>query len=292
MNKNFSLGIVDDYFVRIEFQTRGSPNVHVFFWISTAPSLFKGSLENELIAYINKHIHTHLPQDNNPLRNLIVSRQMHKHVYCKTTRKQCRFNFPRPCCPKTRIRKHDEIRHNTNFYETFRPSGCEYLNSYHPLIFPKWDANIDIQMVNGARGLWEYVCKYISKTEPFDLKQKLLEIISKNISLQTTNVQKLLSLLTMCVLKHRTLSAQEAAYRTIGLPLCRFSRTVIRINTHVPEKRYKLLKPKKILDNLPSHSVEVFYDNVIDHYRNRPKELEDICLYDFATLYKIGSTST
>lgn len=37
--KTQPLGKVNDYFIRVEFQCRGSPHLHLFLWIDDAPSL-------------------------------------------------------------------------------------------------------------------------------------------------------------------------------------------------------------------------------------------------------------
>ena len=44
-------------------------------------------------------------------------------------------------------------------------------------------------------------------------------------------------------LSNREVSAQEAVYRALSLPLIRSSRIVIFVNTDLPEKRCKIFKP-------------------------------------------------
>lgn len=50
------LGKVVDYFVRVEFQNRGSPHCHIFFWIENFSEIF--SDHKKLVKYINDVIST------------------------------------------------------------------------------------------------------------------------------------------------------------------------------------------------------------------------------------------
>ena len=51
------------------------------------------------------------------------------------------------------------------------------INAYNPTIRLHWQANMDIQLVNGTFGVAYYVCCYISKAEPDLLKNALSETI-------------------------------------------------------------------------------------------------------------------
>ena len=97
------LGTVIDYFARIEFQARGSPHLHMFFWIDDAPSFFSNSSEN-VTRFIDSVISTRIPNATvNPvLHNLVKTLQIHSHrPTCKRGNK-CRFSFPYSTCEKTR----------------------------------------------------------------------------------------------------------------------------------------------------------------------------------------------
>ena len=49
----------------------------------------------------------------------------------------------------------------------------------------------------------------------------------------------------------------------------------------------KKLKPFNEIKQLPPDSTDIFYDSFIDYYSIRPKELESLCLYDFAKYFDI-----
>jgi len=58
-------------------------------------------------------------------------------------------------------------------------------------------------------------------------------------------------------------SAQEACYLVLQMPLTKASRDVVFINTSPPDTRVFLLKDRAELDSLPAHSTDVEVSNVI-----------------------------
>jgi len=56
------LGKVVDYFVRVEFQNRGSSHFHIFFWIENFNAIF--SDQEKLTQYIDKTISTKTSYNN------------------------------------------------------------------------------------------------------------------------------------------------------------------------------------------------------------------------------------
>lgn len=61
------------------------------------------------------------------------------------------------------------------------------------------------------------------------------------------------------------------------------SRDVVFINTSPQNKRIQLLKPKKILDELPGTSTDIMSDNVMKRYAKRPAALQNWCLADYVS---------
>ena len=92
---------------------------------------------------------------------------------------------------------------------------------------------MDIQLVCSANGLAYYVCSYIAKAEPDDLKDALYATIM-NIQNKESEISlgKQMHLIGNCVLKTRRLSAQEAAAHVGHLQLTWSIRTVVRVNAH------------------------------------------------------------
>ena len=73
------LGVVKDYFARVEFQSRGSPHLHIFFWIENAPTL-QASNSEEIVDYIDSVISTCTPNEKQQDLHYLVSKlQIHSH---------------------------------------------------------------------------------------------------------------------------------------------------------------------------------------------------------------------
>ena len=90
-------------------------------------------------------------------------------------------------------------------------------------------------------------------------------------------------------LKHREVSAQEAVYRILSLPLKQLSRKVVFINTASKEERVSLLKPIIQIEGMKGESEDIFPTSLIDRYAARPDTLSDICLAEFAANYTTQS---
>ena len=145
---------------------------------------------------------------------------------------------------------------------------------------------MDIQLINCAESAAYYVCAYLCKAEPEDLRAALADVI-ENFSQSPDSVPLKTQLLRIgnCVLKTRRLSAQDAAYRICKLPLIMSTRTTVYVNVRPPAKRYRMLKPKSERLELDPTSTDIFKSNILDYYRARPNSHEGISLYEFASLY-------
>ncbi|CAD6234316.1 GSCOCG00012386001-RA-CDS, partial [Cotesia congregata] len=83
--------------------------------------------------------------------------------------------------------------------------------------------------------------------------------------------------------------SQEAVYYILALPLSKFSRDVIFINTNDPENRIQVVKSKRDLEKLPLNSTDIYVKSTLDHYISRPHELENICLASFVSWYNYST---
>jgi hypothetical protein len=80
-------------------------------------------------------------------------------------------------------------------------------------------------------------------------------------------------------------SAQEATYGVLGIPLTNSSRDCTFIATGPPEERIIFVKTDYELRNMDGESTEIAAKGPLDHYSQRPDEIEDLCLADFAAWY-------
>lgn len=58
------LGEITDHFIRVDFQARGSPHLHLFLLIKDAPLLETAKTENNMTTYIDKVISTTIPDES------------------------------------------------------------------------------------------------------------------------------------------------------------------------------------------------------------------------------------
>ena len=76
-------------------------------------------------------------------------------------------------------------------------------------------------------------------------------------------------------------SAQEAVFLVLQMPLTNSTRQVVFVNTSLPDKRIQLIKSKTVLDEMPDDLTDIVAENVIKRYSKRPKALENWCLADY-----------
>jgi len=110
--------------------------------------------------------------------------------------------------------------------------------------------------------------KSVSKTcEPLGAKTKMQKVAKKIIS-------------------HKEMSAQEAVYRLLSLPLSKSSRQVMFVPSNLPENRTYLLKPLKVIQTMEDDDEDLVLKGVIDRYIRRQTSVKDMCFADFCSNYK------
>ena len=155
------------------------------------------------------------------------------------------------------------------------------INLFNEGILLAWKANLDIQIVLEPYGCASYIVGYISKSQrgmSAQLDAAAKEARKGNLDLKK-QVRHIGNVFSNCV----EVSAQEAVYLDLQIPLTKCTRDVVFINTSVPEERIFLLKPKAALDELPAESTDVESDSVIQRYSKRPKQLSKFCLADYVS---------
>jgi hypothetical protein len=300
------LGVVNDYFVRVEYQARGMPHYHCVLWIDGAPRL--GIDDNKTVAdFVNARITCRKPDpEKEPLLADKVNKyQMHKcnsgclrtgrSVNGRWVPKQCRFGYPRP--------ERDEIQFNnvmkTNakrsrgnakarLYELPRTQFERTINDYNPLILLLWGGNVDVQYVGeSTSAVARYIVGYVTKAEKTQL-QDFWEQVDKNQTLAKQLAGLFFRKMTM-----RECGIAEACDKLSGQDLYRKSRDTKYINARLPSRRRRMLKPFTELQKLDQNSTDKYANNWIDtYYPNRPESMEYMCLYDFIRKYdKVNDVS-
>ena len=155
------------------------------------------------------------------------------------------------------------------------------INLFNEGILCAWKANLDIQIVLEPYGCASYIVGYISKSQrgmSAQLDAAAKEARKGNLDLKK-QVRHIGNVFSNCV----EVSAQEAVYLDLQIPLTKCTRDIVFVNTSVPEERIFLLKPKAASDELPAESTDVESDNVIQRYSKRPKQLGKFCLADYVS---------
>ena len=155
------------------------------------------------------------------------------------------------------------------------------INLFNEGILLAWKANLDIQIVLEPYGCASYIVGYISKSQSgmsAQLDAAAKEARKRNLDLKK-QFKHIGNVFSNCV----ELSAQEAVYLDLQIPLTKCTRHIVFVNTSVPEDRIFLLKPKAAHDELPAESTDVEYDNVIQGYSKRPRQLSKFCLADYVS---------
>lgn len=334
---------VKDYFLRMEFQMRGSPHIHALIWLQDAPTIPKGGSleENQCSGFIDQYITCHRDENVRDIDPLI-GYQLHKHSQsCYKNQKSktlCRFGFPKPPLDSTTILKpfeestptalvrearanYDRIRDKLNemgrtfrdiipldeFIEALgltrneyisairssikrvtpflrRRTSEIYMNQYNDKLLKNWEANVDIQFVTDPYACAKYVVGYILKSDSG--VSKLLKAAARDAKRGNLSVKEKLNMFAKKLITGNEASAQECAAFVFSIANTLSTRDTIYVSTSPKEERVRMLKPQEELAELEEGSTDIVSKGLLDHYTQRPEELESLCLADFATMYE------
>lgn len=301
LEKRKVFGEVEAYFGRPEFGGRGSPHLHLMLKCKNAPMVGKDSVQ-DIIKYIDKYVTTHIPsKEEHPALHDLGQLQIHKHTAtCKkgNTKSDCRFHFPRPVSKQTVIvDSNDEPigdqlsqlpgKKHTRRQKVIhkREIGDEWVNPYNPTLLLAARSNIDVQFITSAWDLVNYLIGYATKAEK-DVCSAMKEVKDNIEAADNASAREKLRSLGNTFIYARSVSIQEAIYRTTSLPMSISKPRVIFIPSDMPHQRHGMLKPKHRLSNVDDNSEDVFEKGIIDRYSQRPDNLAGVCYKEFACYYQ------
>ena len=133
------------------------------------------------------------------------------------------------------------------------PSEC-MVNNYNGPVMLAWQANMDLQYVLNAYACITYVASYIMKTD------RAMGVLLKHVAAKarTEELRSQVRKVGSAFLTHREVSAQEAVYRLLSLPMKQLSRSIVFINTNPKSERIAVLKSKNALDRLDDEDTNIF----------------------------------
>lgn len=158
------------------------------------------------------------------------------------------------------------------------------INAFNPTILALHRANMDIQFILDAYACCSYIINYINKSNRG--VSRILREAAEEIQGGNYTLKQKLQHIGYKFISGTEISAQEAVYCCLGMHLSENSNSDVYINTGRPEERVSILKPREQLRSLPTDSTDIFATGLLDHYIQRPDELEELCLADFAANYK------
>ena len=161
------------------------------------------------------------------------------------------------------------------------------VNNYNVHCLHAWRANMDIQFILDVYACASYITSYVAKSERG--MSELLRSACQEAKQGNVNLKQQVRIIGNKFVNNVEVSAQEAVYQLLQMPLKRSSRQVVFLNTSPPEERVYLLKSN--LDLLPD-DADIAASNVITRYVSRAPELENVCFADYAALHdKVNTTS-
>jgi len=163
------------------------------------------------------------------------------------------------------------------------------IDSYNSDLLKAWQTNMDIQYILDPCACAVYILSYITKGQRG--MSKLLRKASEEASSGNKDIINKVRHIGNKFLDAVEVSAQEAVYLVLQMPLRRSSRKFQFINTSNPEERTFLLKTMDKLQELPDSSEDIESVNLIKRYQRRPKTLAELCLADFAAWYNCDKQS-
>ena len=162
------------------------------------------------------------------------------------------------------------------------PKDCN-VNNYNVHVLKAWQANMDIQYVLNPYACVMYVASYMTKTEK-SMGELLRQAATEE---RTAQLSQQLRKVGTAFLTHREVSAQEAAYRLLSMPMKQLTREVVFIDTSVKSERITVMKSSKFLNELDDNDTDVFCKSMIDRYQHRPHVLASMCLAEFVANYRV-----
>ena len=161
-----------------------------------------------------------------------------------------------------------------------KPNECK-INNYNPAVMSAWQANMDIQYVLNAYACVMYVASYMMKSEKA-MGELLKTVINEN---RSDELKSQLRKVGSAFLTHREVSAQEAVYRILSIPMKQLSRTVLYVDTNPAKDRIAVLKKITDINQLDDDDPNVFHKSLLERYQHRPRTLDQMCLAEFAANY-------
>ena len=153
------------------------------------------------------------------------------------------------------------------------------VNNYNAACLSAWRANMDIQFVLDVYACAMYIVSYISKAQKG--MSELLHKACDEAKEGNASIKQQVRDIGNKFLNSVEISAQEAVYLVLQLPMRKSSRQVVFINTSPPEQRVQLLKPMSEIEEMEDEREEIHSGGLLKRYVERPASLQNVTLADW-----------
>ena len=148
------------------------------------------------------------------------------------------------------------------------------INNYNHTCLQAWRANMDIQYVLDVYACAMYIVSCISQAQKG--MSELLHKAVQEAKERNTNIKQQVRDIGNKFLNSVEISAQEAVYVVLQLPMRKASLSIIIINTSLPAEPVELLKPLSEIENLSDDCEEIQSGGLLKRYIEHPECMQNI----------------
>lgn len=162
------------------------------------------------------------------------------------------------------------------------PKNCN-VNVYSKKVLLAMRSNMDIQYITDAYACIGYIVDYINKANRG--LSRLLRQVVEDFNKGNYSLREKLKAISSVLFNSTEISAQEAAWIRLQMPMTSSSTVVEFIHSGPIKNRHKMLKSNDELRALDENSTEILKKGPIDRYPLRPSVLSDCCLAKFIAYF-------
>ena len=138
------------------------------------------------------------------------------------------------------------------------------INNHNTACLQAWRANMDIQFVLDVYACAMYIVSYISKAQKG--MSELLRNACAGARKCNSTIKQQVRDIGNRFLNSVEISAEEAVYILLQLPMRKSSREVVFVNTSPPEDRVQLLKTMDDINEMDDEDEDVYTSGLLKRY--------------------------
>jgi len=159
------------------------------------------------------------------------------------------------------------------------------INAYNNDILNFHQGNMDIQFILNPYACIGYIVSYINKSQ-----RGMSDLIKRAVlkaQYCNSSISQRLKTISNVFVNSSEIGVQEAVYNILSMKVSFSSRASVYINTLPIADRLKVIKSKEMLEYMDKDSSDIFVLGLIDHYKARPTEMQELSLAEVAAYFNI-----